>query len=210
MSGTTTGTTSGRIDAVLRAATTMLAIFAVGLVLLGMAWPSGHRAHVPPAAPIRVSAASIHLAARVVPITLDGGVLTPPSDVSEVGWWRGSALPGADAGKTVMTGHTVHTGGGVLDRLGSVRAGQRVRVITKRSTVLYTVRSAQVLSHEQLARRSRSLFGQTSGNGELVLVTCEDWNGVTYVRNLVVTADRTGASSRPVSPGSGRGRAVRK
>lgn len=182
---------SGRVDASLRAATTTTGVFAVGLVLLAMAWPSRHAPDVPLAAPVSVSASSIHLAAHVVPITLDDGTLTPPDDVREVGWWRGSALPGATEGKVVMTGHTVHTGGGVLDRLRDVHTGQRVRVATKRGTIVYTVRTAQVLTHDQLAHRARSLFGQDDGDGELVLVTCEDWDGVTYERNLVVTADPT-------------------
>jgi hypothetical protein len=39
-----------------------------------------------------------------------------------------------------------------------------------------------------LARDAERVFGQ-SGPGRLVLITCEDWNGSTYLSNVVVLAD---------------------
>lgn len=181
---------TGRLDAAFRGMTAATGLFAAGLAVLGLALPGGtKRPDLPPSAPISVRASAIHLAAHVVPIPLVDGVLTPPSDVTEVGWWDGSALPGSHHGRVVLTGHTVHTGGGVLNRLPTVRRGQRVRVSTKRGTIVYEIRSVRALNHEQLAHRARSLFGQRDGHGQLVLVTCSQWDGVTYQRNTVVTAD---------------------
>src|SRR5690349_24632386 len=66
-----------------------------------------------PAVPELLLVPSIDLKAPIVPISVDANrVLTPPADVHEVGWWRRSAKPGAATGQTLITGHTVHTGGG--------------------------------------------------------------------------------------------------
>jgi hypothetical protein len=53
------------------------------------------------------------------------------------------------------------------------------------------VAAVEVLSREELARRSASLFART-GPGRLVLITCEDWDGTAYRSNVVVTARPAG------------------
>jgi hypothetical protein len=45
-----------------------------------------------------------------------------------------------------------------------------------------------VYSRAELADNSRKLFGQDTGSGRLVLVTCTDWNGASYDNNVVVFA----------------------
>ena len=54
-----------------------------------------------PAPPTRLDVPSLGVRASVVPIEMDPtGVLTPPADVGSVGWWRGSAEPGAGSARS--------------------------------------------------------------------------------------------------------------
>jgi LPXTG-site transpeptidase (sortase) family protein len=125
--------------------------------------------------------------APVVPISTEDGALTPPSDPQQVGWWSGGARPGASQGAAVVTGHTVHTGGGAFDDLETLAPGDRVLVRAEGADLAYRVRSVEVLSRDELARRSADVFGRT-GAPRLVLVTCEDWDGTAYRSNVVLTA----------------------
>ena len=125
--------------------------------------------------------------ALVSPIDSEDGALTPPTDPQRLGWWTGGARPGADTGAAVLTGHTVHTGGGALDDLEDLVRGDRVLVQSGARQVAYDVSSVRVLSKDELARESTDVFAR-SGPGRLVLVTCEDWDGTAYRSNVVVTA----------------------
>jgi len=148
-------------------------------------------------APRRLQIKAIGVDARVVPASVGSdAVLDPPADYREVGWWDGSARPGADRGQTVITGHTVHTGGGSMDRLGRLRPGQKVDVVTRRGTMRYRVQRVRVLGHAALARDAVRLFGQRGGAGRLVLVSCTGWNGSSYDSNVVVLAAPLGVPPR--------------
>lgn len=176
---------------------TTLVVLALALAVAGVAWPSnGDDADVPPGAPLMLRMPGAHTKAKVVPIELEGTSLDPPRNYTEVGWWRGSAKPGADHGQTVITGHTVHTGGGSMNRLDRLQPQQEVDVVTRRGTFQYQVDSVDVLSRDRLAAQARRLFGQGRGDGRLVLVTCTDWNGHDYESNIVVLAHRYGALAR--------------
>lgn len=145
----------------------------------------------PPAArgaPLRLVVPALHVDAPVVPIGAPGGVLTPPSDPQMLGWWKDGAVAGAAQGGALVTGHTVHTGGGAFDDLETLRAGDRVDVRTGRGTIGYAVTGVTIYRKATLARDAARVFRQ-SGPGRLVLVTCEDWNGTTYLSNAVVFAD---------------------
>lgn len=148
-----------------------------------------------PSTPVRVSVPAIKVHATVIGISLHGSQLDPPSNWHQVGWWKQSTKPGLAYGRTVMTGHTTHwtQDGGVFNSLGSVKKGQDVLVSTaNRCTVDYRVTSVRTLSHSQLASQATSLFGQTSGGGNLVLITCAGWDGHEYHTNVVVTAKPLG------------------
>ncbi|MBD8869454.1 class F sortase [Nocardioides sp. MJB4] len=125
--------------------------------------------------------------APVVPIAAQGEVLVPPADPQVIGWWAAGAAPGASTGTTLVTGHTVSTGGGALDDLEEVRPGDPVTVGTGADTVDYVVRRVEEFSKGELARRAEELFRQ-DGPGRLAIVTCEDWDGSQYLSNVVVTA----------------------
>jgi LPXTG-site transpeptidase (sortase) family protein len=138
--------------------------------------------------PVRLVVPRLHVDAPVLPITAPGRVLLPPSDPQELGWWRDGAVPGAAHGGALITGHTVHTGGGAFDDLETLRAGDPVTVRTTKGRVRYEVTGVTVYRKARLARDAARVFRQ-SGPGRLVLITCEDWNGVTYLSNAVVFAD---------------------
>ena len=124
----------------------------------------------------------------MTPITAEDGALTPPSDPQQVGWWSGGARPGSARGAAVVTGHTVHTGGGAFDDLETLARGDRVLVRSAAAELAYRVGSVDVLSRDELARRSVEIFGRT-GPARLVLITCEDWDGAAYTSNVVATAE---------------------
>ncbi len=125
--------------------------------------------------------------AVVQPVRTVEATLTPPPDPRQVGWWTGGARPGASRGAAVLAGHTVHTGGGALDDLEQLAAGDSVVLTAGRDRVVYAVSSVRVLSRAELARESARIFDR-SGPARLVIVTCEDWDGTTYRSNVVVTA----------------------
>jgi hypothetical protein len=149
-----------------------------------------------PAAPVTTSSATEPMAsvrpthlelgeieAPVVPVALDGGALTPPSDPTTLGWWGREA--GSAHGTTLLVGHTVHTGGGALDDLEEVPIGTVAEV----NGVEYLVTSNEVISKASLAGQATDLFDQ-SGQPRLVVVTCEGYDPTTghYDSNVVLTA----------------------
>jgi LPXTG-site transpeptidase (sortase) family protein len=128
------------------------------------------------------------VSAPVVGIAADQGSLTPPSNPRKVGWWSGGALPGARRGSAVITGHTVHTGGGAFDDLEQLRAGD-ARVTTSRGLLRYQVSGVTTYRKQTLTKDAAKVFDQNVA-GRLVLITCEDWNGKVYLSNVVVVAQR--------------------
>jgi LPXTG-site transpeptidase (sortase) family protein len=127
------------------------------------------------------------ITAPVVPISAAGGALTPPADPSTVGWWSAGAQPGATRGTAVITGHTVHDGGGAFDHLGNLSLGTSVVLTTTHGVLRYRVAAITTYRKAALARRAPQIFDQNV-SGRLVLVTCEDWNGEVYLSNVVVVA----------------------
>lgn len=154
--------------------------------------PAAEPAAWKPGAPRRLVVPLLGIDAPVVPIEAPGGVLTPPEDPQVLGWWAAGAKPGAHQGSALVTGHTVHSGGGAMDDLERLDQGDRVWMRTDRGRIGYDVRSVAVLGKGELAERAQSLFSQEVA-GRLVLITCEDWNGVEYLSNVVVTARPTSA-----------------
>ncbi|TCC41018.1 class F sortase [Kribbella speibonae] len=140
-----------------------------------------------PGDPIRLSVPRLGVSARVLSIRARGGTLVPPSNPLLVGWWSDGARPGATKGSAIITGHTVHTGGGAFDDLDRLTAGDAVAVTTRRGAISYVVTSVTVYRKRALAKQAAKVFDQ-SVPGRLVLVTCEDWDGTAYLSNAVVIA----------------------
>jgi LPXTG-site transpeptidase (sortase) family protein len=137
--------------------------------------------------PQRILLPQLSVSAPVVSISASRGSLTPPSDPQMVGWWSGGAQPGAKRGSAVITGHTVHSGGGAFDNLGQLQKGDSVVVATARGSLRYRVTGITTYRKQALATHAEQVFDQ-SVSGRLVLITCEDWNGKVYLSNVVVMA----------------------
>jgi len=178
-----------------------LAMVIVGFVIpspgvAGETAPSGDAQYTQlsrPTNPELLIVPDISLRAPIVPIEITpDGVLSPPSDVHEVGWWQRSAKPGATSGQTLVTGHTVHTGGGVMNELGDLRPGALIQIRTRRGTVDYRATKVFVYTRAELAAHANQLFSQERKRVRLVLVTCTGWNGHDYDSNIIVFADQLG------------------
>jgi LPXTG-site transpeptidase (sortase) family protein len=141
------------------------------------------------AAPVALHVPRLGVHAPVVRIRDSARVLVPPSDPQTLGWWSAGAAPGALRGGALITGHTVHSGGGAFDNLETLQAGDRVRVRTAEGVIPYVVRGVTVYRKATLARDAERVFSQTVP-GRLVLITCEDWNGTGYDSNAIVFAER--------------------
>lgn len=190
-----------RTGALGRALVTVLLVFGGGALVYSHF--SGDRAapvattpayhHLRASDPVRLIVPALHVRTPILPIQLaSSGVLSPPSDPKQVGWWNDSARPGAPRGQVVITGHTVHTGGGALDLLRALKPGQKVDVRTRAGRMRYSVERVLNLTKAQVAARAVSLFGQRGGAGRLVLVTCTAWNGSEYLKNTIVFAKPLG------------------
>lgn len=174
---------------------TALAVVLIALVISLVTGDDPAPAPVPPAIsalpsdqPRSLAVPAIGLKAAVVPIAIDpAGVLTPPASPL-VGWWTRSAVPGQSTGQMLITGHTIHDGYGVMNRLGDVQPGDVVSVSTDEGTVRYRTDKVEVLSKQELADNAQELFGQDRGDGRLVLVTCDDFVDGEYQSNIVLFA----------------------
>ncbi len=176
------------------------------LVAAGLLLPSpptkaaaapGYRLMSAPAKPVRLVVPALRIKAPILPIEVDAqAVLDPPRNPHDVGWWQRSARPGATIGQTVLTGHTVHTGGGVMDRLGKLRRGQLVRVVTPHGTMTYTTTRVVTWSKAELAERAVDIFAQKRSDARLVLITCSGWTGSSYTSNVVVFARPLGVREK--------------
>lgn len=152
-------------------------------------------ARIRPGYPDRLVVPSLDVDAPVLPITAPDRTLVPPADPQVLGWWSDGAQPGADTGSALVVGHTVHSGGGALDDLETLRDGDQVLVRSTRTqdgdgsvhTMEYVVDTVRVYRKGRLAEQAADLFSQEV-DGRLVLLTCEDWDGTRYLSNVVVTA----------------------
>lgn len=142
---------------------------------------------VRPLVPERLVVEGLDVDAPVVPIDVTDGVLVPPASPQVLGWWQGGAAVGAEQGSALITGHTVHSGGGALDDLETLEPGDEIVVQGRNREMSFRVASVQVLGKGQLAERAEEVFDQT-GPPRLVVITCEDWNGSGYDSNVLVTA----------------------
>lgn len=155
-------------------------------------------ASLPPAKPKRLSVPALRIDAKVIPVDLSPDrALDPPRDPRLLGWWNGSVEPGADSGSTLVAGHTVHTGGGALDKMTKLKSGSKIALRTREGKLIYEVDRVVTYSKEQLARKAERVFDQ-DGPARLVLVTCKDWNGQFYESNVIAFAHVVDA--KPAEP----------
>jgi hypothetical protein len=140
-----------------------------------------------PGDPRRLMIFGLGVDVPVVPVRAPGGRLLPPADARSLGWWAGGARPGDRRGGTLIAGRAPAAGDGAFDDLGRLRPGDAVLVRTDRGVVRYAV--ARVRSYPRGAPAGRTPGALVrAADGDLVLVTCGDWNGRRYRSELVVTA----------------------
>jgi sortase (surface protein transpeptidase) len=140
-----------------------------------------------PGTPRALRIPALGVSAPVVPVRAVDDTLVPPSDPDMLGWWADGARPGAARGSALVTGHSVHTGGGALNGLSELPLGARVVVVTRHSRIVYEVQRVRTYSKGRISRDAERLFSQESP-GRLVLVTCADWDGSRYLSNTVAIA----------------------
>ena len=169
-------------------ATTLAPYVLEPLVRLEPAAAEPPRPHPATAAPTRLIVPSLGVDAPVVRAQVSEGTLWPPDDPQTLGWWAEGARPGAVRGGALITGHTVHSGGGAFDYLETLRKGEVVRVRTLKGLVDYKVTGVTIYRKSSLAKDAERIFSQTVP-GRLVLITCEDWNGEGYDSNAIVFAE---------------------
>jgi len=145
---------------------------------------------VPAAAPpAEVRLGGVRAPVTLAPVAADG-TLAVPDDVSELGWWVGSAPMGAAAGTTLVAGHvdSAEQGLGVFARLRDVAPGDEVAVVDGLGGEhLFRVTEVEQVAKGDLPRRLFSVDGPRL----LALVTCSgpfDEATRHYRDNLVVWA----------------------
>lgn len=133
--------------------------------------------------------------APIDPIRTDArGVLDPPKNVSRVGWWQDSGIPGEGAGSVVVTGHVddISQGAGKAKAWSTLKPGQVVSLkLKKGAEIKYKITS--VKHYNKGKQFPAGLLNKLDGPEKLVLVTCGGAfiGGPTgYADNIILTGDR--------------------
>ena len=124
-------------------------------------------------APRRLRLPRQHIDAAVQPVSVGaGGALDVPDDPRQLGWWTGSARPGAASGSVVLDGHvdSAERGLGALFRLREAQLGEEISVENASGTTTrYTVVARR--SYAKTALPAAEIFAQDT-RPRLVLITC--------------------------------------
>lgn len=142
---------------------------------------SGAQTDLPPEVPglpVAGGPVSITIDGRqgpIVPVGVDDdGVLLPPQDVSQLGWYLDSALPGSGGpGTVVVTGHIndAHQGWGFASNFADIAAGTEVTVSTSAGgEVRY--RAVAASEHDLKADGVAEVVNDFTGPERLVFITC--------------------------------------
>jgi Sortase domain len=144
----------------------------------------------PLAEPDELTIPQFGIKAHVVPVASHGDDLDVPPDAASVGWWTGSARPGAPAGSVILDGHvdSYSQGPGALYRLTELRVGDKIVLSSRTRWVTYRVIGRRV--YTKSAALPRSLFEPTD-TPRVVLISCAgrfDQQRRTYADNIAVFA----------------------
>jgi hypothetical protein len=150
-----------------------------------------------PGVPTGVSIGALHVEAPVDPVGVDpGGSLHVPDDPERLGWWIGSAMPGAPGGTVLIAGHvdTAAAGPGALFRLEKLPMGARIDVRSGGRVASYQV----VARRSYVKRRLPADLFRSDIEPRLVLVTCGGaFAHGRYSHNVVLYADPVGQPRAP-------------
>lgn len=149
------------------------------------------RKAVTPQPPTSISIARIGVRMPVIGVGVasDGQMALPPNP-ADVGWYNYGPRPGDSAGATVLAAHIDAPGYGIgpLARLGELRQGDVITVVSRGTSRRYVVSSTRQL--EKTSLNLTSLFSR-SGPPRLHLITCGgdfDQTKRHYEQNVVVQA----------------------
>jgi len=144
--------------------------------------------------PTALAIPALRVQATVVPVDSSGEILGVPADPAQVGWWTGSAPPGAASGKAVIDGHidSATTGPGAFYQLADLHIDDLLIITTTtgdRRNYAVTGRRTYLKANGL----PPDLFA-TTGPPRLVLITCGgsfDRSTGSYSHNIVVFATPT-------------------
>ncbi|MPQ99955.1 class F sortase [Modestobacter sp. I12A-02628] len=141
-------------------------------------------------APVAVSMPTIGVQGSLVPLGTDAsGVLVPPTDFAQAGWFSEGTVPG-DVGPAVIAGHVdSRAGPAVFYRLEELAPGDRLTVTRTDGSVL-TFQVTRVGQYPKAEFPTEEVYGPV-GAPELRLITCGgvfDHTRRSYVDNVVVFA----------------------
>ena len=137
---------------------------------------------------ITIPAIDVHSCLLQLGLNADRTVQTPTlQQVSEAGWYKYSASPGA-VGPAVILGHidSAQYGPGVFFKLGTLVAGDKI-TITRADHSVATFAVTQVAEYPKTDFPSTKIYGSTK-DSEIRLVTCGgrfDTSTGSYIDNIV-------------------------
>ena len=144
--------------------------------------------------PTALAIPALRVQATVVPVDSASEILGVPADPAQVGWWTGSALPGATSGSVVIDGHidSAATGPGAFFQLADLHIDDLLIVTTATGDRRnYAVTGGR--TYLKTDGLPPDLFA-TTGPPRLVLITCGgsfDRSTGSYSDNIVVFATPT-------------------
>ena len=147
-----------------------------------------------PGIPVRIEVPAIGVHAPVIRLGLNrDGSLEVPRRWGDTGWWSGGSRPG-EPGPAVIAGHVdSKSGPAVFYRLGELRRGDRIRVLSRDGTAAdFAVKRLE--RHPKDDFPTAEVYGRTSGPS-LRLITCGgafDRSSGHYTDNTIVFADPVG------------------
>jgi hypothetical protein len=143
------------------------------------------------AQPVSIDIPAIGVHSALQRLGLDGsGALEPPANLTEAGWYTGSAVPGV-AGPAVIAGHVdSFNGPAVFFNLKSLHPGDRIAVgLSSGRSVAFQVMSVQRYPKDQFP--TLAVYGARP-DSELRLITCGGgFADGHYLDNVVVYAALT-------------------
>lgn len=142
-----------------------------------------------PPSSVVIARIGVRMPVLAVGVAADGQMALPPNPAN-VGWYSYGPRPGDRAGATVLAAHIDAPGYGIgpLARLGELRPGDVITVVTGDTSRRYVVSSTRHLEKSSLDLTS--LFART-GPPRLHLITCGgdfDAQKRHYEQNVVVLA----------------------
>lgn len=128
---------------------------------------------------------SIGVSAPIIPVGLNAdGSQEVPKSVDDIGWWKNGSEP-AEAGNAVFVGHTFSRGDGVFDNLDELRKGETITVKGSTGTADFVVENTKTVPVQEFGDIADEIY-RTSGESELVLMTCGDFDGKDYGSTVIV------------------------